>query len=152
LAAVSIGFDEAARPVLFSVFWRDFGLEPNADANARPGLAFAVCGTRASVGQIVDAIAEEIAMLARAALIISDAFSAKPYRANVGLALAVRSTDSIVAQVVLAIANEIAVLALAAPTVAHTLGTEPHRTNPREAFCVCSAHAVVADIGDAHAE
>lgn len=102
---MSIGFDEAARPVLFSVFWRDFGyatpirvyLEPNADDNARPGLAFAVCGTRASVGQIVDAIAEEIAMLARAALIISDAFSAKPNRADVGLALAVRSTDSIVA-------------------------------------------------------
>ena len=124
-------------------------LEPNADADARPGLAFAVRRTQASVGQIVDAIAKEITVLAVTAATVAHTLGTEPHRTNAREAFCVCRAHAIVAEIGDTLAEQIAVFLGAASRFVGTLEAHANRAG---VACTRSAGGAVAPDAEASGE
>ena len=127
---------------------------------ADAGAALGVGGADGVVAQVVDAIADEVAVFAGGALVVSDALCAEAGRADAGEALGVGGADGVVAEVVDATSDEVAVLARDTLVVALAFEAGPECARLALAGRVCAAaapggewpgeaDAPVADVGGA---
>jgi len=97
------------------------------------GQTFGVGRAHTVVAEVVDAIAEEVAVFVRRALVVTNALRAKARRTDVGQTFGVGRAHRVVAEIVDAVTQEVAVFVRRASVVAVAFTAYAHRTDAARA-------------------